>query len=59
MVTLDSGSPLTEATSHRLSLTTVPALPLKVPAHSNRTVRLQLRAHSCLAQHGRDRAWTA
>ncbi|GAA4350204.1 hypothetical protein [Angustibacter luteus] len=48
-VTLDSGSPLTEATSQRLSLTTVPALPLKVPGHSNRTVRLQLRAHGCLA----------
>ena len=49
VVTLDSGSPLTEAPSQRLSLTTVPALPLRIPAHSHRTVRLQLRAHSCLA----------
>jgi hypothetical protein len=48
MVSIDSASPMTQVSSHRLSFTTVPALPLKLAAHSSRTVRISVGVPGCI-----------
>jgi hypothetical protein len=47
-VSVDSGSPLTQVSSHRLSFKLVPALPMQIPAHGTRTVRIGLQVPGCI-----------
>jgi hypothetical protein len=46
-VSLDSGSPLTQASSELLSLTTIPALPLTIASHDTQRLRVVIEAHGC------------
>lgn len=46
-VSLDSGSPLTQAASQYLSVTTKPALPVTVPAGATRRLTLRLDVQGC------------
>lgn len=47
VVSLDSGSPLTQYASTFLALTTVPALPINVPAHGATRLQLRLTVTGC------------
>lgn len=47
LVTLDPGSPLTQASSQVVSMTTVPRLPVVVPASGTTTLQLAIRAAQC------------
>jgi hypothetical protein len=46
-ISLDSGSPLTQASSEYLALTTRPALPLVIAPNSTRRLALQLAVQGC------------